>query len=141
MISSPQAELQKLIFDTLKADATLTALTDDVYDAVPPEAWDGTINGYVSFGPTDVVIDDADCITGGQHTFQIDCWSRQVGSVHCKRMVDAVYAALHEQPLTLADNALVEIYVALRQVMRDPDGLTTHGIIQVTALIDEEVTA
>lgn len=137
MTSSPQAELQKLIYDVLIADADVMAQADAIYDAVPPDPWGGAHNGYVSFGPSDVIDDDAECITGGQHTFQIDCWSRQVGSPHCKRLVDAVSAALHEQPLTLTDNALVEIYITLRQVLRDPDGLTTHGIIQVTALVEE----
>lgn len=138
MISTdPQADLQKLIYDTLKADAVVTSLSNDVYDMVEPEPW-GDVNGYISFGPADVVPDDADCIIGGIHTFQIDCWSRQNTSVHCKRMVDAVYAALHDAALQLTDNALVQLQVILRQTMRDPDGRTTHGIIQVEALIEEE---
>jgi hypothetical protein len=137
--TNPQIELQKLIYDTLVADAAVTALVDGVYDFVPPECWDGPHNGYISFGPVDVVEDDAACITAGIHTFQIDCWSRQKNSTHCKRVVDTVYAALHQQPLQLTINALAEMGVILRQVFRDPDGLTTHGVIQVQAQIEERV--
>jgi hypothetical protein len=137
MISSPQAELQKLIYQTLSADTGVMTLADEIYDAVEPEPFAGPHQAYVSFGPTDVVEDDAECLTAGRHTFQIDCWSRQVGSRHCKELVDAVAHALHEQPLELTDNALAEIYVDLRQVMRDPDGLTTHGVVQVTAMVEE----
>jgi len=138
MITSPQAELQKLIYDTLKADAAVTSLTDGVYDSVPPQPWnDKAHNGYITFGPADVINEDAECIISGLHTIQIDCWSRQIGSVHCKRMVDAVYAALHAQPLVMSQNGLGGIAVILRQVFRDPDGLTTHGVVQVQADVQE----
>lgn len=133
---SAQAELQKLIYDTLKADASVMALASDVYDSVPEQPW-GARKGYISFGPSDVVDDDADCISSGDHTFQIDCWSRQVGSVHAKRMVDAVKDALHGRPLKLSENALVEMRVTMRRVFRDPDGLTTHGVVMVSAMIEE----
>lgn len=142
MISSPQAELQKLIYLTLSADAGVMALANDVYDPVPPLPFNpfaiDTKNGYVSFGPTQVVNDDADCITAGEHYFQIDCWSREVGFPHVKRMVDAVAVALNDrQDLELNDNALVGITVENRQVLRDPDGLTSHGILSVRAWIEE----
>ena len=142
MISSPQAELQKLIYLTLSNDAGVMALANDIFDPVPPQPFDaftvGTKNGYVSFGPTQVINDDADCVTGGEHYFQIDCWSREVGFPHCKRMVDAVAVALNDrQDLELADNALVGISVENRNVFRDPDGLTSHGVLSVRAWIEE----
>ncbi|MCO6386353.1 DUF3168 domain-containing protein [Aliihoeflea sp. 40Bstr573] len=138
---SAQAELQKLILDTLKADAAVMALANGAYDRVPSSPWGpDSINGYISFGPTDVVEDDADCIISGEHTVQIDCWSRQVGMVHAKRMVDAVKAALHEQELTLAESALVDMRVTMRRVVADPDGLTSHGIVMIRAMIEEVET-
>lgn len=135
---SAQAELQKLILDTLKADAAVMALANGVYDRVPSSPWGpDAINGYISFGPTDVVDDDADCIRSGEHSVQIDCWSRRPGMVHAKRMVDAVKAALHKQELTLTENALVDLRVTMRRVVPDPDGLTSHGIVMITAMIEE----
>jgi Protein of unknown function (DUF3168) len=140
--TDPQIELQKLLYDTLRLDAGVMALADGVYDAVPPKPFKevklGGHNGYISFGSADVINEDAECLVESTHTVQIDCWSRQVGSVHCKRMVDAVYALLHDNSsLELSTNALLQIEVVLRQVMRDPDGLTTHGVIQVQAMIEE----
>jgi len=137
-------ELQKLLFDTLKGDTAVMALAEDVYDAVPPDPFDpwGAKKAYISFGPEDAYNEDAECQTNSVHTVQIDCWSRQVGSVHCKRMVDAVYAVLHDNSsLALSQNALQQIQVVLRQVLRDPDGLTTHGVLQVQAMIQERVSA
>ena len=136
-MASPQVELQDLIHDALESDAAVMALVDGVWDKVPANQWGGPRNAYISFGPSDVIADDAECIVGGTHTFQVDCWSRAVGSVACKRIVDAVKNALHEKDLELADNALVEISVGFRQVFRDPDGLTTHGVVAVTAMIEE----
>ena len=73
----------------------------------------------------------------GEHTFQIDCWSRQVGAVHAKRMVDAVKAALHDRGLSLTASALVEMRVIMRRVLRDSDGITHHGVVTVQAIIEE----
>lgn len=135
-------DLQKLLFETLTADGNVMALADAVYDAVPPEPFDpwGPNKGYITLGAHDSFNEDAECITQSTHTVQIDCWSRQVGSVHCKRMADAVYALLHDNSsLELTDNNLIQMVVVLRQVFRDPDGLTTHGVIQVSAMIEERV--
>lgn len=138
--ATAQDELQKLLYDTLAGSTAVMTLADKVYDAVPPDPWKGPRGGYISFGASDVFNEDAECLTNSTHTVQIDCWSRKVGSVHCKRMVDAVYALLHENTsLTLSVNCLVEMQVVLRQVFRDPDGLTTHGVLQVQADIEERV--
>jgi hypothetical protein len=142
--TNAQAEFQKLLFDTLKADTAVMALAQDVYDDVPPDPFNpwGTKKAYISFGPSDVFNEDAECQTNSTHTVQIDCWSRQVGSVHCKRMVDAVYAVLHDNSsLELSANALGQIQIVLRQVFRDPDGKTTHGVLQVQGMIQERVDA
>ncbi len=137
---SAQGELHDLIRDTLKADSAVMTLISDVYDSVPDGAarW-GSKNAYVSFGPTDVVEDDSDCIVGGTFTVQLDCWSRKLGSYHCKTIVDAVKAALHNHDAELADYGLVQMRVTMRRVFGDPDGITMHGVVMVEAMIEEAV--
>lgn len=135
---SASADLQKLIYDTLKANTAVMVLVNGVYDSVPSSPW-GAKEGYISFGPVDVVEDDAECIIGGIHSVQIDCWSRKVGAVHCKQIVDAVKAALHEKDLQLLSYGLVQMRVTMRRVFRDPDGLTYHGVVTVEADIEEQV--
>lgn len=135
---SVQVEIQKLIRDTLLANVAVVALVEGVHDRVPDEPW-GSKAAYISFGPVDVVEDDADCIIGGIHAVQIDCWSRQVGSVHCKHIVDAVKAALHGKPLQLPSYGLVQVRVPMRRVFADPDGLTTHGVVSVEIDAEELV--
>ena len=137
---SVSVALQDLIRDTLKANASVMALVTDVFDNVPgePARW-GRKNAYISFGPIDVIEDDAECIIGGAHAVQLDCWSRKVGDVYCKQIVDAVKSALHEVDAELADYGLLQMRVTMRRVFRDPDGLTSHGVVTVEADIEEEV--
>ena len=126
-------ELQRLLFTTLKADPGVSGITACVYDSVPASP----TFPYVSFGPQSSADDGADCVNGQEITIQLDCWSRSVGFLECKNLVDAVRKALHEQELVLTDNALAEMRVQLTRVFRDPDGLTSHGVVQVTAVVQE----
>lgn len=130
---STSAALQKAIHDVLKASSAIPAVEGRIFDDVPKDA----AFPYVSFGPSDVVEDGSDCIASGEHTLQIDVWSRTVGKVEARRIVDGIKTALHERELTLEDGALVDIRVGFRQVVEDPDGLTSHGIVRVTAIIEE----
>lgn len=141
-MAGPQGELHDLIRDTLKTDSAVKALVTDVYDSVPaePARW-GAKKAYISFGPTDVVEDDAECIVGGVFTVQLDCWSRKLGSYHCKSIVDAVKTALHDHDVELANYGLVQMRITMRRVFGDPDGITQHGVVMVEAMIEEEVEA
>ena len=132
--------LQKLLYETLCADVLLnTFIAARVYDRVPADS-QGNVTAtfpYVSFGSYDFVPDDADCIAAGEHTQQIDIWSRAVGRVEAKQITDAVRHALHERHLIMDGFGLVQMRVIMAQVMGDPDGLSSHGIVQVTADIEE----
>ena len=93
---------------------------------------------YISFGPSDLVPDDADLITGREETVQIDIWSQQHGAlIEARQIVDAVKGALHKAPPALEDHALVGLEVILARVMLDRDGVTAHGIVQLTAFVEE----
>lgn len=133
---SPTNELWDLIRDTLIADASIMALVNKVYDKVPSDPW-GIKNAYISRGPVFGVDDGADCIDGLEITIQLDVWSRQNNRWTCDDIVNAVRRALHEQGLQLTENALVQLRVELWRVIDDPDPLTTHGIVQVVAMVEE----
>ena len=132
----PSIELQKLLYDTLRLAPAIAALVGGVYDRVPADPYKNK-SSYISFGPSDVVDESADCITSGRHTFQIDVWSKAVGQVEAKTIVDLIYRTLHEKDLMMTDNALAEIRVDFRRVFTDSDGLTTHGVVSATASIEE----
>lgn len=134
--------LQKAIYSALRADAAVSAqIAGRVYDSVPAEekrvAATGAAFPYISFGSYDFVPDDADCISAGEHTLQIDVWSRAVGRVQAKQITDAVLRVLDGNDADMGDYGLVEMRVDVARVIGDPDGLTTHGIVTVTAMIEE----
>lgn len=132
---SASAELQKAVYDRLAADAGVAAIVGTrIYDNVPADA----ATPYLSFGPSDYAPEDAECVTGRRETLQVDCWTRDQGRLRpARELADAVKTALHDAPLALANAALVEIEVTLVRVLQDPDGITGHGVIQATALIEE----
>lgn len=134
---SPSEELQGSIFNALTADEPLMALISGVFDRVQRSSdgsaassvW-GSQNGYVSFGPEFVVYEDAECLDLQEVNLQLDVWSRQVGRVHCKRIIAEVRRVLMAME-ELTVNALVLAEAPLTRITPDPDGLTTHGMIQL----------
>lgn len=133
-MTSPTYELQGQIVTLLKASPELTALIGGrVYDRVP----ESPTFPYVSFGPSDEISDDADCIDGFEVTMQLDVWSRAVGFPECRRIVDAIRKALPEDGITMADNALVTFNHRISRVFRDQDGLTSHGAITFEAFVEQ----
>lgn len=132
---SASRELQGAIYDALVADAGAGALVGDrIYDGVPSN----NAFPYVSFGPSQEITDDAECIDGEEHFIQIDVWARdQARMGPCKDICAAVKAALHEVTLNLpSPYALAFIRVTGTRTMLDPDGITAHGIITVQAAVE-----
>ncbi|ALJ98225.1 Hypothetical protein BIBO1_3044 [Brucella inopinata BO1] len=128
-------ELQRYLYAKLRTVPEVTTLAGGrVYDRVPE---DKTFP-YISFGPSDIVDDGAECIEAETHTIQLDAWSRAVGKGECKNLVDGVKKALQRDTPELSDNAIVEMTVPFTRVVTDPDGLTTHGIIQVEIRVEIE---
>ena len=132
---SPDLELQGVIVETLKADPDVTALVADrVYDRIPQ----APVFPYVNFAGSDETEDDADCIKGSAIFIQIDAWSRKPGYPEVKKIANAVRNALHDADLVLNTNALVMIEHRQIRVFRDPDGLTSHGVIELQAFVERK---
>lgn len=126
-------ELQRYLYAKLRTVPEVVALAESrVYDRVP----ESRTFPYVSFGSSDIVDDSAECIEAETHTIQLDVWSRAVGKEECKNLVDGIKKALQRDEPVIADNAIVEMEVRFSQVVPDPDGLTTHGIIQVEIKVE-----
>jgi len=133
-MASPELELQGAIVTRLKADATLTTLISGrVYDQPP----DPVTFPYVTIGEAQFLRDDATCISGGDVYLTLHGWSRAVGFPEVRRVADAVMDSLHLAPLTLATNRLVSIMHRQTRVFRDPDGLTSHAVIEFVANVEK----
>lgn len=131
-------ELQRYLYAQLRAIPEIATLAGGrVYDRVPSKNGQVTAQfPYVSFGPVNVIDDFADCVDGETHTIQLDVWSRAVGQGECKNIVDGIRKALNRSQPELAENAVVGVNIPISQIVRDPDGLTTHGIIQVEIMVE-----
>ncbi len=128
-------ELQKLVFETLTGDAGIAALVGArVYDRALPNA----AFPFISFGPTSFLLVQDDCLAGRTETMQIDIWSESKGGkLQCKEIVDRVVNVLNGLEAELVSVTVADLRVVLSQVMDDPDGITSHGVVQIEALIDE----
>lgn len=136
MAISPDLELQGLIVSTLEADAAVTALVGDrIYDRVENANTDVEFP-YVNFATSIETSNDATCIRGSDIFVQIDVWSREPGFVECKKIASAVRDALHDRDLSLTENALASLQCDRIRVFRDSDGLTSHGVVELMALVE-----
>lgn len=129
-------ELQRLYYATLTETPAIMALAGGIYDRVPSDPFKGK-TAYITLGATDGTEDDADCISGVVVNATIHVWSTAVGAVECKTLTDLVRKALHRKSLELSESALVDTWVETTRTFADPDPLTTHGVVQVRALIEE----
>lgn len=136
---SASEELQQLIEDTLRADSSVSAIVGSrVYDTAPPQ--NRRTYPDITFGASDYVPESLECLVSREETFQLDCWTRDHGRLgSCRALTDAVKRVLHDAELALTTNALIRMQVELVRVFRDHDGITGHGVVQVTASVEEAV--
>lgn len=130
---SASVELHDAIIALLLADASVSAI-------VGTRVLDGDATEYpcITFGPSSVIPDDADCIDGASETVQLDCWVRDGTRIWpTKRLTEAVRKALHGASASLPTHAIVSMDVSLVRSFMDADGLTGHGIVQVDCMIEE----
>jgi len=132
---SVSAAIQKLIIQTLKADAGVGALVADrIFDRPTASvAWP-----YISLGPSDFVPSDAECFALREETVQIDVWSNYQGGLsEAKQICDAVKTALHDIDAEIEAGKLEDIRVTLVRVFPDIDPKVSHGVVSVTAQVEE----
>lgn len=136
-MSGEQSVVQKVVFDALKADAVLSDMISGVFDRVPKNPF-GTRLSYVSFGSSGYDEDDAECIGSGLVNLQVDVWSRQADlDKSCRDIADRVRRILHRSHHEVEAFALGEMTVGTVRVFRDPDGLTSHGVVPVTVSVED----
>lgn len=133
MTLGPSLDLQDMIYKRLTSDPDVTW---PVFDEAPAQQ----ALPYIEFGNEDVQEDDAECITGTNHLFQIDLYHNQSGRAALKEMVDTVKRSLHEYPGELTDNALHSIRFVRSTVLQEPNGIDYHGVIQFEAMIESNIS-
>ena len=131
-MKSATNELQTAIVQTLKNDDDVKAIVGGrVYDSVPADAE----FPYISLGPMISGTTLADCFEIDDISIQIDAWSRDTGSTEMRELADAARRALTKADLELENNGLVTFNHERTRELRDPDGLTSHAVIEFEASV------
>lgn len=133
-MTSQVLALQKAIYAALAADGAVAALVGArIYDSVP----ESPTFPYITIGEAQGIDDGADCLDGEEVIATLHVWSREPGGVEAKEIGGAIKDALHEQELLLETGfALCDLRFRDSLYRLDPDGVTTHGILQFVGLTE-----
>jgi hypothetical protein len=131
-MSEHSLQLQKVIFDTINNDSTITStLGADVYDFVP----DNSAFPYVKVGEETSVDNGTKTLQGNEHTLVIHTFSQYRGSKEVKNIMARIYTLLHESSLSVSGASLVNLRFEFSDVIKENDGLTMHGLQRFRAII------
>lgn len=132
-MSDGSLALQGAIISALKANAGVTALVGmRIYDDVPASP----TFPYLSMGTSQLLSDIADGYDGVDEVVTIDGWSRSVGQPEIKSIGASINSALSAAALTVTGFRLIEIISEQVQYLRDPDGITHHGVFVFKARLE-----
>lgn len=124
-MSDPAYAIQVALVAALRALDTEVA--DRVYDTVPDDAG----FPYTSLGDGQVIPVDEDCGDPSETYLDIHVWTRDVGYPQTKRIAGAYRDRLHHGDLTIIGHTVDLIEVRSVNYVRDPDGITRHGILSL----------
>ncbi len=131
-------------FETAAQQIVYTALagniTANVYDDVPylPEGMPRNNFPYVVIGDDDTSAWDTDDTLGKEIDINIDIWSRTAGFKQTKAIMGEIYNILNRGALTKTGYNIVDCLCTESQALRDPDGITRHGVMVFKLTIQKE---
>jgi hypothetical protein len=133
-MASPDLELQGAIVARLKARSGLTAkVSQRIYDRPPTNA----SFPYVEYGESQVIRDDVTCLKSNLIYVTIHVWSQySAGFKELKEVIHEVVEALDEAPLVLPSHRLVSITRQNTRHFKDPDEVTTHGVVEFISRVE-----
>lgn len=131
-MSIGQFALQTTLYTTLSSDNTLTStLGAGVYD----EVLEGASYPFVSLGEETAVDYGTKDLVGGETTINIHIWSQYKGAKETKEIMDRIHDLLHDSNLSVSGFNLINLRFEYSDIMRDPDGVTRHGVMRFRAII------
>jgi hypothetical protein len=137
--TDPGVALQRAIVAALKTNSEVKALIEDrVYDRVPRNAsGEPTVPfPYVTIGEVQTLPELGEATDAAESFVTLHTWSRAAGTVEAKTLSKAVSGALHDKELTLSEGTMQSLLLQDSRMLNDPDGLTSHGILNFQILTD-----
>jgi hypothetical protein len=129
-MSVGQFALQSSIYTALNVSAITTTLACGVYD----EVVEGNSYPFISLGEETAIDYSTNNLVGAETTINIHIWSRYKGSKQTKEIMDKVHDLLHDVSLTVSGVNLINLRFEYSDIMRDPDGITRHGVMRFRAI-------
>ena len=131
-MSIGQFALQTTIYSTLSNDNTLTnTLGAGVFDEVVENA----SYPFVSLGEETAIDYSTKDLNGGEFTINIHVWSQYKGAKQTKEIMDRIHDLLHDSSLSVSGFNLANLRFEFSDILRDPDGITRHGVMRFRAII------
>jgi len=129
-MSVGQFALQSSIYTALNVSAITTTLACGVYD----EVVEGNSYPFITLGEETAIDYSTNNLVGAETTINIHIWSRYKGSKQTKQIMDKVHDLLHDVSLTVSGVNLINLRFEYSDIMRDPDGITRHGVMRFRAI-------
>lgn len=129
-MSTINANFQRAMYTYLDAN-----LSEDVFDAVPTT---DTPEEYVTIGDTQVgPFDTKVKFDNFEITATIHSWTRGAqGRLSVKTLMDKVLTLLQRQSFNITDYTVILSRCTNQTTVRDPDGVTYHGIQTFVILVN-----
>lgn len=131
----PSLELQKAIRLRLVAATAITTLV--------PVANIVDRNGTPAAFPS-ILLGEGQTVPGGdiarmRHEVFVDLhiWQKETGLVFSKQVAGAIREVLTDTRWTATGLHVADLRIASSRFMRDPNGIYSHGLISLTALVSE----
>ena len=129
-MSVGQFALQSSIYTALDVSAITTTLSCGVYD----EVIQGNTYPFITLGEETAIDYSTNNLVGAETTINIHIWSRYKGSKETKQIMDKVHDLLHDKSLSVTGVNLINLRFEYSDIMRDPDGITRHGVMRFRAI-------
>ena len=125
-----QFALQSSIYSALNVSAITTTLSCGVYD----EVVEGNSYPFIALGEETAIDYSTNNLVGAETTINIHIWSQYKGSKETKNIMDKIHDLLHDVSLSVSGVNLINLRFEYSDIMRDPDGITRHGVMRFRAI-------
>ena len=126
-LTSASWPLQVALYAALSGDPALQTLVTGVFDR-PPE---DQAMPYIVIGEVLATDWSTKTFDGQAHRMRLHVWDQSVGQKGAQSILAACAAALETLPQTIEDHRIVRWQRLQEQVLKDPDGYTHHGILEL----------
>lgn len=132
--SAPAVALRRAIHTALTNDPALTAALGEgrIHD-LPPAS---PAFPYVTLGEAQVSDWSTATEAGAEHRLSLACWSRQGGHAEAHQLAHLVQQALHDAPLALDGQRLVNLRFTSAEIRREPGARSYRALLRFRAVTE-----